>query len=63
MGLFLDILASDQGQSLMRSALKIGGALLIAHGQLDPTGVDTIVGAIVAVVGLLHSAKAHDTRE
>lgn len=59
MNLFLTLLASHQGQSLLRSALKIGGTLLIAHGGADPAALDTIIGGVVAIVGLLHSADAH----
>lgn len=59
MNVLLTLLASSQGQSLLRSALKIGGTLLVAHGGLDPSSLDTAIGAIVAVVGLLHSVDAH----
>lgn len=59
MNLFFNILASSQGQSLLRSLLKIGGTALIASGHGDPSSVDTIIGGVVALVGILNSMDAH----
>jgi hypothetical protein len=43
----------------MRTALKIGGTLLVAKGNLDPTALDTIIGGIMGIVGILHSVGTH----
>lgn len=53
------LLASDQFQSLGRSALKVGGTLLVAKGGLDPSAVDTIVGFGGLALGLLQSINTH----
>lgn len=57
--LFINLLFSDQGQSLMRTLLKVGGTLLVAKGNLDPSSLDTIVGGVMGLIGVLHSIGTH----
>jgi hypothetical protein len=45
--------------SLGRTALKIGGALLINKYGVDPKSVESIAGAAMVASGLLSSLKAH----
>jgi hypothetical protein len=53
---------SDQLNSLVRTGLKMLGALLVAHGWTATAGVlnaDSIAGALIALLGLALSHFAH----
>lgn len=52
-------MTSDQYASLARSALKILGAMLVAHGVTDSGTVETITGGLVALIGLVLSLRHH----
>jgi hypothetical protein len=43
---------------LVRHVLTLGGGYLAAKGHLDPGAVDTVVGAILAIVGAGWSIKS-----
>jgi hypothetical protein len=61
-GTFLTgLLNSSQLQSLGRTALKIGGALLVAKYGIDPNNVASVVGGIAAAAGIVSSIKTHAT--
>lgn len=57
--LFTSLLNSTQLQSVGRTALKVGGALLIAKYGIDPTNIASVVGGIAAASGVVSSVKAH----
>jgi hypothetical protein len=59
MNLVISLLMSAQGQSVLRSLLKMGGTLLIARGAADPTSLDAIIGGIMATIGIIHSVGTH----
>ena len=51
--------SAAQLQSLGRTALKVGGALLVAKYGVDPTNVASVVGGIAAAAGIVSSVKTH----
>jgi lysozyme family protein len=55
------ILGNPQVQSLLRSALKLGGTALFVKAGLDPSTIDGFVGLLFTGVGLLQSAVVHST--
>ena len=62
LGLIFTFVASDAGQSLVRSALKVGGGLLVAHGVTagaDAGSLDTVIGSLMAVFGVVNSLAVH----
>jgi hypothetical protein len=62
-GLIFSFLASDAGQSMVRSTLKVGGGLLLSHGVstgvVDAGALDTILGGLMAGLGVVSSFAAH----
>ncbi len=40
---------------LVRHVLTIGGGFLIAKGVVDAPGLDTVVGALVTIIGVVWS--------
>lgn len=42
---------SEQMKSIVRTALKMGGTWLIAHGVTNEVTMDAVIGAIVALIG------------
>lgn len=57
--LFLSLLGSSQVQSLFRTALKMGGTALILKAGGDPSNIDTVIGGVIAVIGMFNSGVAH----
>ena len=49
----------EQVLSLVRTLLKVGGAFLVAKGTITEPGLETAVGAIITLVGIVWSAVAH----
>ncbi len=50
---------NDQVQSILRTVLKAGGAVLITKGWTDQAGLEIAVGGVVAIVGIIWSAVHH----
>lgn len=40
---------------IVRHILTIGGGLLVQRGNIDPSQAETLIGAIIAVVGVTWS--------
>ena len=55
------ILGNAQVQSLLRSALKLGGTALFVKAGLDPSTLDGFIGLLFTGVGLVQSAALHAT--
>ena len=53
------LLGNAQFQSLLRSSLKIGATALIVKGGGDTGSVDTILGGVFGVIGLIQSFITH----
>lgn len=55
------LLSSDQGSSLLRSLLKIGGTALLTKTAVsaDPSTLDAIVGGGMAMIGVFQSWLTH----
>jgi len=49
---------SQQIAGIVRHVLTFGAGFLVSSGVLDPTQVETIVGGLVAVVGVVWSIVA-----
>jgi hypothetical protein len=56
---FTSLLNSSQLQSIGRTALKVGGALLIAKYGVDANSVESVIGGVAAGAGIISSIKAH----
>lgn len=54
-------MTSDQILSLLRTILKFLGGYLVSAGWTNPTGMETIVGGILAVVAAAWSWYTHAT--
>lgn len=50
---------SEQVKSAVRSALKILGTWLVAHGIADSTDVEAAIGGLVAAIGIVWSFVTH----
>jgi len=50
----------DQILSNVRSILKIVGAAVIAKGYGSDSQVETVIGALITVVGVVWSMKKHE---
>jgi lysozyme family protein len=53
------LLSNAQIQSIIRSALKVGGATLFAKAGLDPSTLDGFIGLVFTGLGLVQSALHH----
>jgi hypothetical protein len=53
------LLANAQIQSIFRSVLKVAGTALVVKAGGDIGSVDTIVGAIVTLIGAFGSIVTH----
>lgn len=50
---------SEHNKSLLRTALKIAGAYLVASGKADDSQVEAVIGGILAIVGIICSFNTH----
>jgi hypothetical protein len=48
-------LTKDQILGLFRHVVTFAGGILVARGKLDPAAVESIVGALVTLVGVFFS--------
>lgn len=48
-------LSKDQILGLFRHVVTFAGGILVARGKLDPAAVESIVGALVTLVGVFFS--------
>lgn len=44
---------NDTAQTIIRSALKVGAGYLVAKGITDNAGAETLIGAIVGIIGVV----------
>jgi lysozyme family protein len=59
--IIFSILGNAQVQSLLRSALKLGGTALFVKAGLDPSTLDGFIGLLFTGVGLIQSSVVHAT--
>lgn len=50
---------NDQILSIVRTVLKVGGSALATYGIIQTSEVDTLVGALVALIGVGASIWTH----
>lgn len=55
-------ITKEQFQSFVRHVVTFVGGILVANGQVDPTQIETIVGLIVTVAGLVFSFLAPEKK-
>ena len=58
-GLIFGLLGNSQVQSLLRSALKLGGTALFVKAGLDPSTLDGFIGLLFTGIGLVQSGVTH----
>ena len=57
--LIVGLLANTQIQSLLRTTLKVAGTALVVKAGGDVGNIDTIVGAIITIIGSIGSVVTH----
>lgn len=58
-----DFLNVDEVQGVFRHVLTTAGGALVTHGLVSGTDVNTVVGALVAIVGVLLSVAEKRARK
>lgn len=56
----------DQINSMVRSVLKVAGAILVAHGATQAAAIvncEDMIGLVITLVGLVQSHQAHWSAE
>ena len=52
---------NDQTASFLRTVLKVGGAIAVQKGITDSATAETIIGGILALIGVVWSVWHHKT--
>lgn len=52
----------EQILSFVRTLLKLGGGFLIAAGWTDAPGLESLIGGLLAVIGIVWSAVTHQKK-
>jgi hypothetical protein len=55
-----EIILSEKGKAIMRHTLTAIGGLMVGYGYIDESAIESIIGAIMTIYGVMLSFKEKD---